>query len=303
MPIRRTTLEGRPRLMLIISLVALFCVCSAASVKLLQRGVAWVGDKVWENDEFSKRQQPRFHMTAEVRQTVPHWVVSLPWATDRRAALQMSFQRENVTFEFVDAFDSRAKFPVEQASRYVDEHVLERATLGKLTPAERGRIAAALSHLAQMERAMAEEHSVVVQFEGDAKLLPGFKGKLDYALGQLPSDWDVLYLSGCQLDELYSPMNAVGGYVGEGIRNMRWGFATCPTWAFVYRNSTAHKVLPHVQLNKLSLPFDVTLGRLACSGLINSYTTDHWLVVPGPGSNTSFLHPGTGTSLQHHYKF
>lgn len=286
---RCAILRGWPRLALAISLVAFFCVCSASSFKLLQQGIALVGDTIWKNDELFKRQQSRFHMTEEAVHLLPHWVVSLPRATERRAALQINFQRENVTFEFVDAFDSRAKLPVLQASRYVHEIRPKRATLGKLATAQRGQMAAALSHLALMERAIAEQHSAVVQFEGDAALLPGFKRELDYAFGQLPSDWDVLYLSGCRLDELYSPLSPTGGYVGKGIRNLRWGFRTCPTWAFVYRNSTAHKVLSHVQLKKLSLPFDVLLGNLAYSGLINSYTTDHWLVTPGPGSNFSLL--------------
>ena len=288
MPMRCVILRGWPQLALAISLVAFFSVCSRASLNLLQQGIALVGDTIWKNDEFHKRQQLRFHMTEEVH-LLPHWVVSLPRATERRAALQNNFQRENVTFEFVDAFDSRAKLPVLQASRYVDEHLVKRATLGKLATAQRGGIAAALSHLALMERTIAEQHSVVVQFEGDAALLPGFKRELDYAFGQLPSDWDVLYLSGCRLNELYSPLSPVGGYVGEGIRNLRWGFNTCPTWAFVYRNTTAHKVLSYVQLKKLSLPFDVLLGNLAYSGLINSYTTDHWLVTPGLGSDFSLL--------------
>ena len=100
--------------------------CSAASFKLLQPGIAWVGDTIWENEELFKRQQLRFHMTEATRHLLTHWVVSLPRATQRRAALQIIFQRENVTFEFVDAFDSRAKLPVQQASRYVHEHLLKR---------------------------------------------------------------------------------------------------------------------------------------------------------------------------------
>lgn len=283
-----TLLRDRLRLTLVISLVALVCLCSAASFNLLQRGVAWVGDTVWAKEEAFKQHQIRFHMTEGARQTLPHWVVSLRRATDRRAALQSSFDQENVTFEFVDAFDSQASLPVQYASKYINERLLEKATQGKLAASNKAAIAAALSHLALMERAIAEQHSVVVQFEGDAILMPGFNRELDFALGQLPSDWDVLYLSGCQfLDDLYSPFTPIGGYVGEGIRNLRWGFSTCPSWAFLYRNSTAHKVLSHLQLQKLTLPFDVMLGNLAYSGLINSYTTDHWLA--SSGSNFSYI--------------
>ena len=274
-----TILRDRPRLALKISVAALICLCSVAAFHLLQRGVAWAGDTVWEKDEALKQQQPRFRMTEEDRLLLPHWVVSLQRATDRRAALQSSFDQENVTFEFVDAFDVRATLPMQHASKYIDEGLLKKAVLGKLETAKRAGMAAALSHLALMERAIVEQHSVVVQIEGDAVMMPGFNRKLDFALAQLPSDWDVLYLSGCKfLDKMYSPLTPIGGYVGEGIRNLRWGFSTCPTWAFVYRNSTAHKVLSHLQLQKLSLPFDVELGNLAHSGIISSYTTDHWLL-------------------------
>ena len=285
MPMRRA---HHLRLAIAISLIALFFVCSAASLKLLRRGVAWVGDTVWENDELYKRQQLRFQMTEDGRRLLPHWVISMPQAADRRAALQTSFMREDVSFELVDAFDGRDKLPMQHASKWVDERLLTSATLGKLPKARRAAIAAALSHLALMERAVAEQHSVVIQFEGDATLLPGFNRQIDYALRHLPSDWDVLYLSGCPfLDKLYSPFSPIGRYIGEGIKNLRWGITTCPTLAFMYRNSTAHKVLSHVQSNKLSLPFDVTLGNLAHSGLLNSYTTDHWLVISH--SNVSYI--------------
>ena len=286
---RRALLRNQTRLALVISIIALICVCSPAFLKVLRQGIALAGDKVWENDELIKRQQPRFHVSEDTRRLIPHWVISLPRAAERREGLQLSFQRENVTFEFVDGFDARARLPVQQASRYLDEHILQQATLRQLPIAHRGRIAASLSHLALMERAVADDHPVVVQFEGDAMPLPGFQKELDYALEQLPSDWDVLYLTGCRSDELYSPLNSVSGYVGEGIRNLRWGFVTCPTWAFVYRNSTAQKVTAYVESKKLSVAFDVLLGRLAFSGSINSYTTDHWLVTPGVGSEVSLL--------------
>lgn len=129
----------------------------------------------------------------------------------------------------------------------------------------------------------------MVQLEGDAMVLPGFQTQLDSALEQLPSDWDVLYLTGSHLDELYSPLNSVGGYVGEGIRNLRWGLNTCPTWGFGYRNTAAQKVTSYVQLKKLSLPFDVLLGHIAFSGSINSHTVDHWLVTPGVGNKISLV--------------
>lgn len=139
-----------------------------------------------------------------------------------------------------------------------------------------------MSHIRLFQRALKEQLEVVVQLEGDMLLEPHFQDHFTRALAEVPRDWDLLYLSGCDYDRLGNPF---GGYVGAGIRSVRFGWAgnplsiSCPSWAFAYRSSTAAKILAHLQQHKLDLPFDVALGLMSKQHLLTTYTADPWLLV------------------------
>ena len=113
--------------------------------------------------------------------------------------------------------------------------------------------------------------------------MPGFKQKAYRALTQLSNDWDILYLSGCPQDPLYTPFAPVGRIVGEGVRTLRWGFTTCPTFAFAFRSTAAAKIIRHMQAEPFNLLFDVTIGKLVHSNVLTSCTTHYWLVAHPKG--------------------
>ena len=249
-------------------------------LKTLRIGFFHMTDSAWAGDEAFKRQQPRFNITREELELVPTWVVSLESANDRRSAVLVNFDCENVTFQFVNAVSASSRLPADELDRFVSRK-LQRATMhGRRAHIVRAETAAAISHLRLFVRMVQEAHPVVAQFEDDVVLLPDFKTELLQLFNQLPDDWDFLYLSECLKTDAWTP---TGKPVGNGILTVRRG--PCTT-GFAYRASGAAKVLHHVQSYGLSTPFDVLLGNLAFAKKISMYTSPHRLARPSRVAST-----------------
>ena len=88
---------------------------------------------------------------------------------------------------------------------------------------------------------MQQRRKVVAQFEDEVYLLPEYKAGALQLLNQLPEDWDIVYLSDCQITDAWG---SVGKDIGKGVLILRQG--PCTT-GFAYRSSGAAKVLQYVQ--------------------------------------------------------
>lgn len=86
----------------------------------------------------------------------------------------------------------------------------------------------------------AEPSPIGIALEDDAILEPDLIAKLDAAMAQLPSDWDVLYLRSC----LHEP----GELVGTNVRSLHRAYCTL---GYVYTRRFAHLVLMQARAAQL----------------------------------------------------
>ena len=257
---------------LALACVALLLLCTPFMVEIAKMTYSWYWERIWEETELHKQQLERYTVSAATWEAIPYYVVSLKRAKARRAAVAANLRAENVTFEFFDAVDGSLGLPQDK----VDEYVGTRRQYNQRTAGDAPELLAetgcALSHLLLMERAIAENHEIVVHFEDDAVIKPGFKAKFLQRLTQLPVDWDILYLFSCHLDK---PYERFGRTVGSGIRVFRWGVCTN---GFAYRQTGAAKLLHYMRTHQLDEAIDLAMARLSTSRVFHSYLTDPQLV-------------------------
>ena len=122
----------------------------------------WLG-LVWEAEELTKQQKPRYHISEQAIHAAPCWIVSLRRATKRRESLLASLTRENLTCDIIDAIDARAGLPDEIHELFSPRIILKIHKQGRDAAIARAEVAAALSHLHLLHRAVKEERDVVFQ--------------------------------------------------------------------------------------------------------------------------------------------
>ena len=103
------------------------------------------------------------------------------------------------------------------------------------------------SHLAVLKLCLEQPDDIFIIFEDDAKLLPDFDKRLEQAMSELPSDWDILFLGGRNMKNVY-----------EYSEHLLITDCVYQTHAVVYRKKFIQPFIDH--LSKREWKFDVLLS-------------------------------------------
>lgn len=130
----------------------------------------------------------------------------------------------------------------------------EGMTIGCRLTCSLGAIGCGMSHRNIYKKHLYDEHPVLV-FEDDATLVNGFKRRLDDAMQQVPSDFDILFL-GCQ--------SSCGKESDPGIYPVA---TTHGTHAYVISPRGIQKMYEA----KLNNHIDIMMGGMAREGVLRAY--------------------------------
>lgn len=125
----------------------------------------------------------------------PTYVISLPRATDRRAALAKKMAEINLSYELVDATDEREGLSSEELKLIGGEGNLAKYN-SNLVP---GALGCLISHLRCYEKLLASEHQYVLIVEDDANFSKDFSIILNAVLAKCapqgqPHKWQLINL-------------------------------------------------------------------------------------------------------------
>lgn len=139
------------------------------------------------------------------------------------------------------------------------------------------------SHMQILEYAIANKLESYVVFEDDAIFAPNFESELQSIMGNIPEDWQQLYLGGQLLHEIKNPPKRVNEWLFMPYNVNR-------THCFAVHRRGYYDLYDHL----MSLPFakddhiDHHLGRLHEKGKFAVYVPRRWIVGQGEGwSNIS----------------
>lgn len=232
---------------------------------------------------------------AQVRYTppaagpLPVWVLSLPSATARRAAVNTTLK--GVAFEFVDAVDGGEELPPGELRLLMGGPRLHYARRGDAFANK--KLAIDLSHFRLLFRLLASGHDAAVVLEDDAEPVPApgataaanpnLIRRVTDALTHTPADWDILYLSDQGVRQASSE------HVGAGVAAFWDGSGTM---AYVARRSLAVKVLGEAIGAKAWLNIDLLYTALIQAGEVAAYVADPPLAARSAAAGGSSLATG-----------
>lgn len=164
----------------------------------------------------------------------PIWVISLRRAPERRRFVEEVFGELGLSFEILDAVDSR-QLSAAQLGAYSER----RATYLYGRGLGRGMLACSLSHLGAMQRLVSSNLPEVVIFEDDTRPVEDF-GDLLAVRDQLPADRDVVTFH--SLFGWASP-SPVGQPLIGSYRACRYARTPMGTQAYLITRTAAERVL------------------------------------------------------------
>ena len=210
-------------------------------------------------------------------------VISLERSRSRRAKLIHELTAAGIAHEIFYATDGLREFQAEDISKYAGkgkksklrfEHrpdLNERArrfATPDLVLHERLRFGCYLSHVRLWEQLVDSAEQLAVILEDDVSIVDGFNSSLQYLLGSLPDDWDILYLNSCHAK--------FGGLLRPGIRQLKG--ALC-TYGYALSVRGAKKLLHGTALLS-EKPVDHMLDEAIYSALLSAYHVSPPLVFP-----------------------
>lgn len=219
-----------------------------------------INPQQWVKIDDYKRQLPRYAWSNRTMREVPLRVVSLSKSVERRAFVSHGLHEQNVSFEFWEAVDGVNDMLYEsEVSLYLDD--VRGKYVRYRNDYELRKFGCDLSHIRLMHRMLSETGDFGLALEDDAALEPDFVNRLDFAMSQLPSDWDILYLRSC--------LEEPGEFVGQTVRSLHRAYCTL---GYVYTRRFAHMVL--MQMHGADNFIDVKINEMIIKGQIQAYIVD-----------------------------
>ena len=184
------------------------------------------------------------------------YLISIPANSDRRRQTVVSLRRESVEYTVFPAFDGLEKMNSSDLQHYAgkktQQALLATAGLSRVElqrwlslyksgnlPHRRQRLlharlrfACFVSHVRVWQELLRTNLDYVIILEDDALVVPNFGARLRSLLNQLPVDWDLLHLGGCE--QKYGP---------EFAQNLRLSRGGLCTFGYILANRAAREFL------------------------------------------------------------